>query len=223
LSQPDSTRLPSTSSRQVHYWNDPDVAADVRAMTSGVSIFAKLVEADLPRGSRVVELGCGAGDDAAYFAENGHHVMAIDISAPLIEIAEQRFANLDNLEFRRGDIARPLDVGGDSVDAVFARLSIHYFDDETTARIFGEVHWVLRPAGRFYFACKSTEDPLYGKGVEIAPDMFDLDGHVRHFFSPEYALELLEEARFINVKVESGTDEVYGQDTAYIKCFGIKP
>ncbi len=104
-------------------------------------------------------------------------------------------------------------------------MSIHYFDDETTSRIFGEIHWVLRPSGRFYFACKSVEDPLFGKGVQIAPDMYELDGQIRHFFSADYAFELLEEARFANAnaKVEEGTDELYGRETAYVKGFGIKP
>jgi hypothetical protein len=47
------------------------------------------------------------------------------------------------------------------------------------------------PHGILAFCVKSAQDPLYGKGTRVAPDMYSLDGHVRHFFSREYATDLL--------------------------------
>lgn len=207
----------------VEYWNDPAVVADLVAVTPGVSKFAKDVEADLPRNSSVLELGCGAGDDAAYFASMGHDVIALDVSAPLIDLAAERFADLANIDFRRADIARPLEVGDSSCDVVFSRLSLHYFDDQTLARIFGEVHWVLRSGGHFQFVCKSTADSLYGQGIEVGVDMYELDGHIRHFISREYALNLLADTGFVDIYVKDGTDKVYGEPLAYVKGFGVKP
>ncbi len=211
------------NSATVDYWNDPSVAADLVAVTTGVSKFAKDVEAELARNSTVLELGCGAGDDAAYFASMGHDVIAMDVSAPLIDLASQRFADMENLDFRRADIARPLAVGDSSCDAVFSRLSLHYFDDETLARIFGEVLWVLRSGGRFHFVCKSTADALYGQGLEIGIDMYELDGHIRHFIGREYAMNLLADTGFVDIYVKDGTDKVYGEPIAYVKGFGVKP
>jgi SAM-dependent methyltransferase len=205
------------------YWNDPNVAADLRAGTHGVSDFAVRVETMLPRNARVLELGCGAGDDAAYFSEHDHSVTALDVSVPLIDVAAQRFADHPNLRFVHADVTRPLPVGGQSCDAVYARLSLHYFDEATTARIVSEILWVLRRGGRFHLLCKSVDDPLYGKGEEVGPDRFDLDNHVRHFFSAAYTRELFEDAGFENIAIDSGTAKFYGEPSAYIRASGMRP
>lgn len=207
---------------QVDYWNDPAVAADVRAGTTGVSDFAENIEALLTPNSNVVELGCGAGDDAIYFAQQGHMVTAFDVSQPLIDIAYQRYANVETLEFRQADITQRLDVGGNSTDLVYARFSLHYFSDDTTNGVINEVNWVLRPGGRFAFTVKSTDDPLFGKGTQLEPDMFEYRGEIRHFFSRSYASEMMIESGFIDISITEGTKKIYGEPSAFLTVMGQK-
>jgi SAM-dependent methyltransferase len=205
-----------------NYWNDPNVAADLRSRQTGVTEFAEEFNECIPPRSRVLEIGCGAGDDAAFLANCGHSVTALDVSAPLIEIAAQRFADVQDLDFQVADIAQPLNVGGGTVDSIYARLSLHYFDHRTTLSIFGELAWVLKDGGLIFFACRSTEDPLYGHGIEIEPDMYELRGHVRHFFTPDYAAELLEINGFTDIEITAGQQELYGEHSAYVKCSARK-
>ena len=49
------------------------------------SALAQEWAAGLPTGSRILELGCGLGADARYFAGQGHHVLAVDYSRPAIQ------------------------------------------------------------------------------------------------------------------------------------------
>ena len=42
--------------------------------------------------SHILELNCGTGDDAIWFAENGHHVHATDLSNGMIEILKQKIS-----------------------------------------------------------------------------------------------------------------------------------
>lgn len=205
------------------YWNDPSVTSQLRARQSGPSELAKEVEARLPERARVLELGCGAGDDAAYFAQHGHLVIGLDVSEPLLEVATQRFADVPGLQFRRADITQAFDVGGHSCDAVYARLSLDYFPHDTTVGLFSEIMWVLRSGGWFTFACRSTEDPLYGKGEEIEPDYFEVQGQRQRFFSPDYAGELLEATGFVRIDVSTGKQRLYGEPSAYVRCFAMKP
>ena len=93
-------------------------------------------------------------------------------------------------------------------DAVYARLSLHYFPDAVTRQMFGEIRRVLRPDGMLAFMCKSTADPLYGEGNQIEPDMFLRDGKVRHFFSEAYARECLRAGYQIDA-LWSGPETVY--------------
>jgi SAM-dependent methyltransferase len=208
----------ATSSSQAEYWNDPTIAADLQSRQSGVTEFAVEAEERFPHHAQVLELGCSAGDDAAYFAQRGHDVIALDVSAPLIDIAAQRYDDQGNLEFRCADLIKPFGVAGQSMDVVYARLSLHYFDHATTMRVFSEIAWVLRHGGMLTFACRSTADPLFGKGEEVEPNCFLLDGHFRHFFDTDYCLDLLEENGFADIDILSGEQKLYGSHSAFVKC-----
>jgi len=75
---------------------------------------------------------------------------------------------------------------------------------------------VLKQNGLFCFLCKSIGDPICGQGTKIEKDMFELDGHIRHFFNDEYITDLLKNM-FKILKVESGEENFYGKKSAYIK------
>lgn len=49
------------------------------------SAWAQELARTLPSGSRILELGCGLGADARHFAQQGHHVIAVDYSRPAIK------------------------------------------------------------------------------------------------------------------------------------------
>src|SRR5206468_8280938 len=144
----------------------------------------------LTQPSRVLEIGAGPGDDAAFLATQGHEVIATDVSPSAIEGARVRYGHIAGLSFEPHDGAAPFDLPDASLDAVYARLSLHYFLDATTRAIFAELARLLRPSGLIAFMCKSTADPLYGKGMLVEPDVFE-SHHLRHFFSEAYARELL--------------------------------
>lgn len=71
--------------------------------------------------------------------------------------------------------------------------------------------------------CKSTDDRLYGQGDEIEADMYELDGHVRHFFSKEYTRALLNEAGLRAKNIETGEGQIYDHQSAFIKVTVIRP
>jgi 2-polyprenyl-6-hydroxyphenyl methylase/3-demethylubiquinone-9 3-methyltransferase len=48
-----------------------------------------LLSRDIPPGSRILDIGCGNGALASKFAENGHHVVGIDMAEPGVHIARQ--------------------------------------------------------------------------------------------------------------------------------------
>jgi SAM-dependent methyltransferase len=54
--------------------------------------------------SRVLVLGCGKGHDAAYFAQQGHFVTAVDISPEALQQARALYGTISNLQFVQHDI-----------------------------------------------------------------------------------------------------------------------
>jgi magnesium-protoporphyrin O-methyltransferase len=78
------------------------------------------------RGLRVLDAGCGTGAATAAMAERGAEVVAVDISASLIEVARTRVpvTDLRRVTFHAGDM---LDPGLGRFDHVLAMDSlIHY-------------------------------------------------------------------------------------------------
>jgi SAM-dependent methyltransferase len=194
------------------YWE-----ADHRAVIGKVWHYSELaveVASLLAPRSRVLELGCGTGEDAAYFAGLGHQTLGLDFAETATEEARRRHAGVAKVSFSTHDIAQPIEVHDASFELVYARLSLHYFSDAVTRAIFREVHRVLAPGGIVAFMCKSTSDRLYGRGTELEPDMFDSD-HVRHFFSLDYAKDCLkDDVEVISLREERG--ELYGKESAYV-------
>lgn len=168
-----------------------------------------------------MELGCGEGNDSVLFAQAGHTVTATDFSDVVIRQNTERYSN-NNLHFAEQDISEPLAFPDQTFDVVYARLSLHYFRDSQTRKIFQEIAHVLKQNGSLYFMCKSTGDRLHGKGTKIEADMFELDGHVRHFFSREYAEAMVKQAGLTIKDVTVGNEEIYGKVSGFVKVHAAK-
>ncbi len=66
-----------------------------------------------PPGSKVIDLGCGEGDLAAWLAEQGFDVLGVDIAPAAIERAKARFGEvIGRLEFQVHDLCISPPPGG---------------------------------------------------------------------------------------------------------------
>ncbi|MGE0634179.1 MAG: methyltransferase domain-containing protein [Pseudobdellovibrionaceae bacterium] len=93
-----------------------DAPWDLKATSPALKTM--LPKLKLPK-SRILVLGCGTGHDAAYFAEQGHLVKAVDMSPTAIEEAKKLYGHLPNLEFTCADFFKlPADFNN-SFDLVF--------------------------------------------------------------------------------------------------------
>ena len=119
---------------------------------------------DLPKGAKVLELGCGNGKNLLEMARRGWDVMGIDVSQEAVRLAKDALAQLGISEVGSGKSevliadAATLPFGGSEFDAVFA---FHIFDhalENARKRMAVEALRVLKIGGALHFRGFSTGD-----------------------------------------------------------------
>jgi ubiquinone/menaquinone biosynthesis C-methylase UbiE len=147
-------------------------------------------------GPRLVDLGCGTGDDVRVLAREGFRTVGLDFAWAALAFARDMFPRG---HYVQADLrARRLPFRDAAFDAVIARCSLHYFTLAQTQRIVDEVARVLVPGGAFAFVINSAEhlrrklryDYAHAKTVEPRTIRFQ-DGLLRHFFSETEIKRLL--------------------------------
>ncbi|MFM8540954.1 MAG: class I SAM-dependent methyltransferase [Nitrospira sp.] len=97
----------------------------------------------LPQGSLVLDLGCGAGQDARYLASRRHRVVGLDRTRPLLEFARRRAHRLPLVQ---ADMRRlPFRVR--SFDAVWAAASLIHLPKPAARRLFRDLGALVPPGG----------------------------------------------------------------------------
>jgi len=127
----------------------PQVSVEAFAGVSNVSLFA-----ELPLGSVVLDLGCGAAMDSIIAAKRvgpTGRVIGIDFSDSMLERARcgKQSADLLNLAFHPGD-AETLPLANSSVDVALVNGIFNL--NPLRKQIFSELARVVRPGGSVYAA-----------------------------------------------------------------------
>jgi SAM-dependent methyltransferase len=130
----------------------------------GVAVTQAVIGYALPQlGMKVLDLASGTGEPAISLASrvgSEGHVTALDLSAELLLIAEERARQrgLDNFSMCQAD-AQSLPFSDQSFDLVTCRFGVMFFADCNNA--LREVHRVLRPGGRVCFLAWGPFDQPY--------------------------------------------------------------
>ena len=125
----------------VTFMDDANAFPEYRGIKTG--LVAALGDAT---GGRVLDVGCGTGDDARELAALGGRVVGLDLSEAMVAEARRRGAGSAlPTEFVAGDI-RQLDFEDGSFDGVYAKLVLMHCEDIEAS--LDELLRVLRPGGR---------------------------------------------------------------------------
>ena len=130
---------------------------------------------------RVLELGCGHGDDTATLAAADLAVTAIDRSAVAVGGARLR---APSASLHVGDLRAPWPREDEPIGAVVASLSLHYFPWAETEALVRRIHRVLVPGGLLLCRLNSTDDVNFGATghAEVEPHLHLVDGRPKRFF-----------------------------------------
>ncbi|MDX6404654.1 MAG: branched-chain amino acid transport system substrate-binding protein [Blastocatellia bacterium] len=107
----------------------------------------------LPKNGRVLDVGCGPGQDSEYFASLGLQVVGIDLSDQLLTIASER---VPTANFEKADM-RNLTFPSQHFDGIWASFSfLHIPSEEAEATMRGLLR-VVKPGGPVFLAIHTSE------------------------------------------------------------------
>lgn len=143
---------------QIAYWNaasgrkwaeDADkMDAMMREMAD-----AAIAAASPAPGETVIDVGCGSGGTTLLLADavGAHgHVLGIDVSHPMLEVARARAGGRENVSFLEADASSHV-FHGRGADLIFSKFGVMFFADPEAA--FRNLHQALKPSGRIAFIC----------------------------------------------------------------------
>lgn len=108
---------------------------------------------------KVLNPGCGAGEEAVYLTKKGAFVSAIDISSEMLKIAQQlakKFSFEEKIGFQKMNVEK-LDFEANTFDLIFGNSILHHVDIEAAAAEFSRV---LKNSGKAVFIEPLFYNPL---------------------------------------------------------------
>ena len=108
---------------------------------------------------QVLELGCGTGSTAISHAPYVKHILAIDISSKMIEIAQRKAdeRNIHNVTFKCSTLDE-CNVPDQTLDAVLGLNVLHLLQNKEEA--IAKIHGMLKPGGIFVTSTACIGDTM---------------------------------------------------------------
>lgn len=143
---------------------------------------------------RLLELGCGNGNNARLFTEYGWTVTGLDIDSAALANARANWENepAGTWEFIEADLREPLPHLEGPFDALVANASLYYFERSRLEAVLDQVRPLLRHGAPVHILVRTTDDWRYGRGDLVEPDTYRLslwqtaeEGAVMTFYRPD--------------------------------------
>ncbi len=151
------------------------------------------VRRHVPKGSVVVELGCGGG--VRYFGKR-YRMVGCDVSVASLSKLRSVYAVRLHADAMIG-----IPIADSSVDAVVSSYFWEHIPPQSKSRILGECRRILKPGGKLVFLFDvETQNPLISRFRKKDPALYErefleLDGHVG-YETPAKNVEQFERAGF---------------------------
>ena len=174
------------------YW---DMFYAENSLTHRPSSFAEFCLPQMDKLKYIVELGCGNGRDACYFAQNNLKVIAFDRSHEAI--VQNQKMKIQNIEFIEDDFTaiKSEYIVGKEIGNIYSRFTLHSIDKTDFDRTLEWVSETLLAGGKFFLEARTINDKLFGVGKAM-PDNGFYTTHYRRFLDIKQVKVQLENLNF---------------------------
>lgn len=149
--------------------------------------------------STVLEIGCGTGSLALSMARHAGHIHALDISAEMLRIANQKRKadGVTNVTFRQGTLDSGSPYPPESFHSVWAYSILHLVPDRR--RVLETLFDLLEPGGSFISSNVCLGDSWAPYGAMITVMRWFGKAPVVHIYDRATVLREMSEVGFVEV------------------------
>ena len=148
----------------------------------------------LPKGSKILDLGCGSGRDSLQFMKLGYDVTAVDGSLELAKRAAKLLGKeVIVISFEELQLE-------DKYDGIWACASLLHLDNNALRDVLNKLYDNLNDSGIFYMSFK------YGTS-----EFIDKNNRYFNMFTDERLIKFIEENTKYNILQISGADDSLGR------------
>ena len=159
-----------------------------------------ITRAHLRPDSTILEIGCGTGSLALAMSPFAGHVHAMDCSAEMIRIANQKkeTQGVTNVTFHQGTLDERVPLEPGQADGVWAYSILHFFADRT--RTLKTIFELLKPGGTFISSNVCLGESWLPYGAIITVMHWFGKAPVVYVYDRETILRELHEAGFVDIE-----------------------
>lgn len=177
-------------------------------------ILVELIKNENIKQYKIVDIGCGAGNYAIYFAKLGFDVSGIDISQKAIEIARENVKNKGvKSNFFVADVIENLSEIKETFDLAYDWEFLHHIYPDFRQKYVKNLYSLLNPEGKYISVCFSEKDPQFGGSGKYRKTPL---GTILYFSSEDELKELF--SPYFNI-MELKTIEVAGKSSPHLANF----
>lgn len=151
---------------------------------------------------RVLELGCGSGNNLMLFHEFGWNVVGIDISEESLDDARHNlFGESESVSLLLADLALGMPRLTGEFDSIILPNFNYYVPRTSFQSLLADCNRLLKKGGLIYLRSRTPDDWRYGRGQEIERNGFVLactetgeKGLLNVFYRAEELIDMLEDA-----------------------------
>jgi SAM-dependent methyltransferase len=165
--------------------------------------------------SYILEVGCGNGRDALYFAHEGYNTLACDICEKSIDVLKSKHEKSNDVLpkkpcFFAADFCQLEDSneylnGGKSLMFIYSRFTLHSVTESQATNFLRFAFHALSCGGYLAIEARSVNDSLYGKGIAVdgekdayMGETTHADAHFRRFIRIE---NLVSELKYLGFEI----------------------
>ena len=166
--------------------------------------FVKLIVDGEIKPGRVLDAGCGTGENALMLAKNGCTVTGIDLAKDAISRAHAKAAERDlKVDFMVGNALKLEEYFEAAVfDTVIDSGLFHVMTDEERPVYVKQIHRVLKYGGKYFMMCFSDKEP--GEWGPRRVSMLE----IKQTLTPWFKIEYIKDALF-DTRVHKGKAQAY--------------